>query len=241
MIKYGKLLADFHTHTTASIHAYSSLRENIDAAKRKGLKYLATTDHASGAPDSPPLSFFDNLLSLPEEVEGLRLLRGAEANIMDHTGRLDLPEKLLAKLDLVIASYHGTCVKPSSLEEHTNAYLALCDNPHVDIIGHSGSAAYPYDYERVIPAFGQAGKLIEINAHTFICRKDSVPNCIRIAQLCAKHGLAIVVNSDAHSEFELAECEAAFQMLAELNFPEELILNLSSDRIEAFIKKLKKH
>lgn len=77
---------DFHCHTLASLHAYSTLRENLIAAQKRGLRLLAITDHGIGTPDSPPLSFFENLTSLPQNVDGIRLLRGVEANIMDHTG-----------------------------------------------------------------------------------------------------------------------------------------------------------
>ena len=86
---------DFHCHTLASLHAYSTLRENLIAAQKRGLRLLAITDHGIGTPDSPPLSFFENLTSLPQNVDGIRLLRGVEANIMDHTGRLDIPDEVL--------------------------------------------------------------------------------------------------------------------------------------------------
>lgn len=51
---------DFHCHTLASLHAYSTLRENLIAAQKRGLRLLAITDHGIGTPDSPPLSFFEN-------------------------------------------------------------------------------------------------------------------------------------------------------------------------------------
>lgn len=236
----GKLhiAADFHCHTIASVHAYSTLRENISAAKVKGLQALAVTDHGIGCPDSPPLSYFDNLTSLPEQVDGLRLLKGVEANIMNHEGLLDMPERTLRKLELVIASYHTTCVRPGTEEEHTRSYLRLAENPYVDIIGHAGSAEFAFDYERVVPVLGKAGKIFEINAHTFLCRKKSVQNCKKIALLCKKHHIPVLVNSDAHSEFELASCGPALEMLEEIDFPEELIINTCWERVEEYLQKL---
>ena len=232
------ILADFHCHTLASLHAYSTLRENIEAAKRKNLCLLGVTDHGIGTADSPPLSYFDNLLSLPETVDGIRLLRGVEANIMDHEGRLDMPAALLQRMDFVIASYHDSCTVPGTVADHTRSYLALARNPDVDLIGHSGTAAFQYDFERVIPVFGQYGKVVEINAHTFICRQKSIENCMEIARLCARYSVPVLVNSDAHSEFEVGVVEKALDMLREIHFPEALIINTDADRIRQYLSKL---
>lgn len=234
---YG-MLGDFHCHTLSSVHAYSTVGENIAAAKAKGLKVLAITDHAIGCPDSPPLSYFENLRSLPRMIDGIRILTGVEANIMDHEGHLDMPEKVLRNLDIVIASYHNTCVTPGTIQEHTQSYLKLADNPLVHIIGHCGSFDYPFDYDRVIPVLGEAGKVIEINAHTFICRKKSVENCTYIAKLCKENKIPILVNSDAHSQFEVGSCAKAFEMLKEIEFPEELIINISEERMTEYLKSI---
>lgn len=232
------IVADLHCHTTASVHAYSSLRENINAALQKNLQVLAITDHGTGCADSPSLNYFDNLTSLPGQVSGLRLLRGVEANIMDYEGNLDMPGWVLKKLDLVIASFHTACTDPGSVEEHTRAYLEVARNPQVHIIGHSGSAEYVYDYEKVIPVFKEYHKVVEINAHTFICREKSIENCKKIAGLCKKYRVPVAVNSDAHSEFEVGTCDRAFAMLEEMQFSEELIVNTSMERTKKYLESI---
>ena len=232
---YG-MLADFHCHTIASVHAYSTISENLAAAKAKGLRVLAVTDHAVGCPDSPPLSYFENLSSLPEKVDGIRLLTGVEANIMDFDGNLDMPQEVLKTLDIVIASYHTSCTSPGTKEQHTRSYLKLRDNPYVKITGHAGTMEFPFDYDKVVPLLGEAGKIFEINAHTFACRKKSIENCVHIARLCKKYRLPVLVNSDAHSQFEVASCAKAFEMLKEIEFPEELIINIDEERIIHFLK-----
>ncbi len=231
------IVADLHCHTIASVHAYSTVRDNVNKAKLIGLKALAITDHGSGINDAPPLSFFDNLLSLPEYIDGVRILKGVEANIMDHEGTLDIPSDLLARLDVVIASYHTSAVAPGSINDHTNSYIKVANNPNVDIIGHSGSFEYPYDYEKVIPIFKINNKLVEINAHTFVCRKKSIENCKTIAKLCAKHEVPILLNSDAHSEFEMGEIDLAVEMLNEINFPKKLILNTDYEKTMQYFSK----
>lgn len=231
-----RIIADLHCHTIASVHAYNTLRDNINAAKRLGLSALAITDHGIGCPDGPPLSYFENLNSLPRRVEGIDLLKGVEANIMDMAGNLDMPRPLLDKLDIVVASFHSTCVKPSTVEDHTNAYLNIARNPDVDIIGHSGTPEFLYDYERVIPIFREYGKIVEINAHTFICRKKSIPNCKRIIELCKKYEVPVMVNSDAHSEFEVGLWSEAIEMLTESNFPDSLVVNANEENLERFFQ-----
>ena len=105
---------DTHAHTTASGHAYSSVREMMQAAGRKGLKALALTEHAMAMPGTCHEFYFSNYKVVPREWDGVRLLAGAEANIMDYKGRLDMPEGYLRKMDLVIASLHTPCLNPGS-------------------------------------------------------------------------------------------------------------------------------
>lgn len=233
-----KLAGDLHCHTLASVHAYSTLRENVNAAGKKELKVLGITDHGIACADSPSINYFENLLSVPTEIDGIRILRGVEANIMDAEGNLDMPAELLAKMDIVVASFHTACTVPGTVEEHTSAYLKVAENPNVDIIGHSGSVEFEYDYEKVIPVFKKYGKIVEINAHTFICREKSKANCRKIATLCKELRVPIAVNSDAHSEFEVGECTKAFEMLKEIDFPEELIINTDYQRLEEYLTKI---
>lgn len=237
-IKNNYIAGDFHCHTQASKHAYSTLRENMEAARKKNIKLLGITDHAIGTNDSPPLSYFENLTSLPRYADGIMLLRGVEANIMDHKGSLDMPEKVLGELDFVIASYHTACTVSGTVAEHTYSYLKIAENPYVNLIGHSGSAEFEYDYAKVIPEFGRNKKVVEINAHTFICRKKSIENCKKIAEICAEHNVPIMVNSDAHSEFEVGEVSLAFKMLEEIHFPEKLIINTDMKRITEYLSSI---
>jgi putative hydrolase len=230
-----KIAADFHCHTIASVHAYSTIRENIDAAKRLGLLALGITDHGYRMPEGPALSFFKSISVLPDHVEGLRLLKGVEANIMDFNGTLDMPEDCLKKLDYTIASFHEQCVAPGTMEDHTRAYLAVAENPYVRFIGHPGTPEYSFDYEKVLPVFKKNGKIVEINSHTFICRRTSIPNCRRIAELCKKYEVPVAVNSDAHSEWQLGTYDAAIAMLEDIDFPEELIINSGRERVDRFL------
>ena len=97
------IVADFHCHTLASSHAYSTVAEVARQAAAMGLLAVGCTDHGIGIEDAPHLWHFLNLRILPPYIDGVRVLRGVEANVMDFTGRLDMPEEAFQRLELVIA------------------------------------------------------------------------------------------------------------------------------------------
>ena len=237
--RFMKLIADTHTHTVASTHAYSTLQEMVHGAAEKGLFAIGITDHGYEMPGGPGTWYFTNLHTVPNRMEGVWVLRGAEVNVMDYEGRLDIPEKDLQRLDWVVASIHSCCMPQGvtpTRELCTQLWLQIAQNPYVNVIGHSGSPAYAYNYERVIPEFGRQGKLVEINSHSFEARPDYIPNCRRIAQLCMEYRVPVVVNSDAHFSASIGDFSAALAMLEEMGFPEELIVNSSKERFCAYLR-----
>lgn len=154
---------DLHTHTLASGHAYSTINEMIQAAKDKGLKMLGITEHAPEMPGSCSSMYFVNFRVLPRERDGLTVLFGAELNIVDYEGHVDLPEEMLRGLDLVIASLHTPCIRPGTREENTRAYLKAMENPCLNIIGHPDDARYPIEYRPIVERAKERGILLEVN------------------------------------------------------------------------------
>ena len=102
---------DTHTHTLASGHAYNTLNEMAQAAADKGLKGLAITEHAPEMPGTCHLFYFQNLRIVPRKKYGIELLLGTELNIMNVRGETDLPDSVLERLDIAIASIHMPCLK----------------------------------------------------------------------------------------------------------------------------------
>ena len=117
-MKYQSVM-DLHTHTVASGHAYCTLREMAKAASDKGLELLGITEHAPKMPGTCHKFYFQNIKVVPREMYGIQLLLGSEVNILDAAGTVDLAQKTLEKLDVVIASLHVPCIKPGSRQEHT--------------------------------------------------------------------------------------------------------------------------
>lgn len=230
------IAVDTHCHTIASTHAYSTVCELAMEAKNKNMEAIAITDHAVALPDSPHIWHFQNLKTIPEYINGVRILKGCEVNIMDDFGTIDMPDKLLSKLDIVIASIHHPTYQPkNSTDDHTVTYLRILDNPNIDIIGHSGWADFQYDHEKVLTKAKQLHKLIEINSHTFEARKDGVDICRNIALECKRLKAPIVVASDAHICFEVGDFSHAEKMLSEIDFPEELIMNTSLSKLTDYL------
>lgn len=231
-----KYVLDTHTHTIFSGHAYTTWLENVREAAKKGIEVLATTDHGPSMPGGPHIFYFNNLKALPREVEGLIHLRGCEANIMNFKGELDISDSLQQKLDIIIASLHEVCLAPGTREENTQALLRVMDNPSVDIIGHSGNPAFPIFEEEVIKRAGEKNVLIEINNGSFFSRAGSEYNCKNIARLCKKHGVKVVLGSDAHTAFQIGDFTKAHNILQEVEMPEELIMNTNKNKILQYLK-----
>ena len=226
-----RLVADLHTHSIASVHAYSTITEMVTEASRLGLFALAITDHSH----IPDRQYFDSLVLIPEYFKGVRVLRGIEANVCDYNGNIDIDNELQTKLDWVVASIHSATIDGTpNVELCTNAYLGVARNKNVKVIGHSGSEYFRYDYDRVIPELAKEGKLIEINDSAFRYRKDYMHNCVKIAELCKKYGARICVDTDAHFTDTLGRAYDSLKMLKEIDFPEKLIVNANIQNLKAY-------
>lgn len=220
------IIADMHTHTIACSHAYGTVKEMAEAAREKGLSAIAITDHGPRMEDAPHPWHFDNMTTLPREIAGVRVFRGIEANILNAAGETDLVDVRKERMEWVVASFHPPVAGFNLTEEEcTNAWLNVIQNPDIDMMGHSGDPRYRYDYDRVIREAAHNGTVVEINNGSFKVRAGSHENCMKIAALCKKYGAYISVDSDAHTPWRVAALEDALEMLSEVEFPSELIIN----------------
>lgn len=232
-----KYILDTHCHTIASGHAYSTVFEMAKEANNKGLELIGITDHGPAMPGGPHMFHIANQRVIPDSICGVEILKGVEANIMNDRGEVDLPEKILKNLDIVIASLHDVCIDPGDRDYNTRALMKALENPYVDIIGHPGNPVFPIDNEAVVLKAKETGKLIEINNSSFLgSRKGSLQNCIEIAKLCKKHQVRIVMGSDAHISYHVGRFDKAIQILNDIEMPEELVMNISSQRLKDYLK-----
>jgi len=232
-----KYEVDIHCHTIASGHAYSTILENAKVAAKKGLKMIAITDHGPAMGEGVNRYYFGNMTVIPRQIEGVYILRGIEANILDSEGTLDLPERYLKKLDIVIAGLHTGCFSGETMEDNTKAVIEAMKNPYVDIIVHPGNPAFPLDIDKFVNASKEFNVHIEINNSSLTgSRSGSEENCILIAKKAAAIGAKVCLGSDAHICFDIGNFDKAQKIIEQAGISDENILNTSMNKVVDFLK-----
>jgi len=234
------LILDTHVHTIASGHAFSTVDEIARFAKENGLQAVAITDHSPGLPGGAHEFHFQNLRAIPEKIYGVRILTGIEANIIDYTGKIDTHEQMISHLDVVIASLHPPCIDFADQKKSTAAIIGAMENPLVSIIGHPGDARYPLDIEEVVKAAKRTKTLLEVNnaslrAGSF--RPGVRENLKKLLTYCKTYEVPIVVGSDSHICYDVGLFEESIDLLKEVDFEEDLIMNTSLEKFLGYISK----
>ncbi|HUY31946.1 MAG TPA: DNA polymerase/3'-5' exonuclease PolX [Pirellulales bacterium] len=202
LIEQDQIQGDLHMHTTATDGA-ATLEEMAAAARARGLKYIAVTDHskrvtmANGLDATRLRAQWAEIDQLNERLKGFVVLKGVEVDILEKGG-LDLDDDVLAEADWVVASVHYGQNQPR--EQITKRILGAIANPRVSAIAHptgrliNRRKPYDVDLEAVFQAAREHGKLLELNAHPRRLDLDDVA-CAASKQ----HGVPIVISTDAHS------------------------------------------
>ncbi len=203
LIERGDLRAELHSHSTWS-DGRASILEMAKAARQRGLKALAITDHSGSLGVAGGLKAED-LLKQRAEIDAvqrelgdsIRLLQGSEVEILAD-GRLDFPDEVLASLDIVVASLHSSLRQPR--EQVTARLLKAMRNPNVDVIGHPTGRLLPdregadLDMDAVLAAARETGVALEINAHPDRLDLDDV-----YARRAGEMGIPLSIDTDAHA------------------------------------------
>lgn len=232
-----KIVADTHVHTIFSGHAHSTVSEYLNQAKKLGHDFLVITDHTGSLHACVDnVAYFLTLdYALPKEVDGIRIVKGCEVNIIDENANLDLADYLLERLDLVIASLHDYLLKPLCAEKTLRIWKKIAENPNVDVIGHCAEPNWCFDYEKGVKLFKEYGKVVEIN-NASIKKGDSyAKNWFEVVNLCKKYRVPVVLSSDAHFSLSLGNVTESMKIITELDFPEKLVLNVDKERFAEFL------
>jgi DNA polymerase (family 10) len=208
LVDSADIRGELHSHTTAT-DGRNSLEEMARAAKRRGLKYLAATDHSqflrmvNGLDEHRLQAQIEEIDRLNATLKGIRLLKGIEVEIRED-GRLDLPDRILQQLDLVIGSVHSRFRLPA--KQQTERILRAMDHHFFSILGHpSGrliNARDPYevDMNAVVQKAKERGCFLELNANPE--RLDLTETHCQMAKAA---GVLVAINTDAHSVDELGQ------------------------------------
>ena len=205
LVELGDLCGDLHVHTRAS-DGRAGIREMAQAAAARGLSYLAVTEHsrrlrlAHGLDPQALARQMDEIDRLNAELAGIRVLKGIEVDILAD-GALDLPDSVLARLDVVVGAVHSDF--QLSRERQTERILKAFDHPHFHILAHPTGRLIerrePYDVDmlRIMRKARACGRFLELNAHPE--RLDLLDTHCRMAK---DEGVLVCVSSDAHSELD---------------------------------------
>lgn len=249
------ILGDFHTHSKYSKrnHGKGTILENAIAAKQKGLKAIAITDHGFNhklySCERNKLDEIKKECEVAEQKTGVKVLLGIEANFISNDGTIDLNEEDFRKLDLVIVGQHNfvkaktlkdkfslfwrnilSCVLPISkkkIEKNTNVYLRALKKYKIDILSHL-NYGMKVNTLKVALAAKEAGTLIELNGKR-ICFSDE-----EIKQM-VNAKIKFILDSDAHCPNRVGEVNNGINLITRLNIPHELVVNL--DKLPDFKRK----
>ncbi len=193
LVELRDLKGDLHAHTTWSADGKASAEEMAVAARARGYRYLAVTDHSHYLREGRMEAQDAELDELNARLAPFRLLKGVEANIKAD-GTIDVPEQMLATREWVIASLH------TSFDRNpTERVLGAMEHPHVHCIGHltgrkiGRRAGAAIDVERVVEKAVETGTCLEIDS-----QPDRLDMPDTVARLAGEAGVPIAVTSDAH-------------------------------------------
>ena len=201
LITEKDLQGDVHMHTVET-DGRCTIEEMAEAARARGYKYMAITDHsknlafANGLDDQRALEHIRRIRKANEKIEGIKIFAGVEVDILTD-GELDLSDSVLAEMDIVIASVHSQFNQESA--KMTDRLLRAIENPNTSVIGHPTGRvllrrdAYPFDVDAVLKAAARQKVAMELNSYPD--RLDLNDRHLRMAN---ERGVKIVINTDAH-------------------------------------------
>lgn len=202
LVEKSDLLGLLHCHSTYS-DGTTSIEELVRACQEAGYRYVGLTDHskaaayAGGLTSEDLLRQSDEIDALNAKLDGIRILKGIEADILAD-GELDYDETVLSRLDFVIGSIHSRF--GLSRDEMTARLLAAMDNPWLTILGHPTGRLlltrdpYPLDLQAVFEKAARCGVAIEINGDPRRLDLDW-----RLLRQARDGGVMISIGADAHN------------------------------------------
>lgn len=207
LVTIDSIKGDLHTHTKAT-DGYHTVEEMALAAKERGYRYIAISDHSKhltvtrGLDEKRLWEQMKEIDSLNERLNGFVVLKSIEVDIMED-GSLDLSDDVLEDLDFVIGAVHHKF--NLSREKQTERIIRAMDNPHFTILAHPTGRligereGYDVDMERLVEAAKERGCILELNAHPD--RLDLTDEACRLAK---EAGVRVAISTDAHAIGDLS-------------------------------------
>ena len=201
LITIDDIRGEVHMHTVET-DGKCTIEEMAAAAKERGYKYIAITDHsknlafANGLDDRRAIEHIGRIRAASKRIDGIAVMAGVEVDILAD-GELDLSDSVMEQMDVVVASVHSAFNQDS--HQMTDRLLRALDNKNVSILGHPTGRlllrrdAYKFDMDAVLKSALKNKVAMELNAYPD--RLDLNDVHLRMAR---ERGVKIVINTDAH-------------------------------------------
>lgn len=207
---------DLHIHSIASGHAFNTIDEIINYSLNNGYKMIGISDHGPNMEGAPHVGYFECLFRLPKEKNGMKILYGCEANIINNQGKIDLPDYVLVSLDYVMAGLHNrTNYTSNDCSINTKTLVEAIKSQKIDIISHPISLNFVVDPIEIVQTAVQNNVILEINKSVLLAaviqnRTQIIEQIIQLLHHATSHGAKLIFGSDAHyvSEIGLSPNEA---------------------------------
>ncbi|MFY9176812.1 MAG: PHP domain-containing protein [Caldicoprobacterales bacterium] len=240
------ITADYHTHTRFS-HGKGSIEDNVLAARKKGLKKIAITDHGF-AHIGFGIRFKDvdrmrqEVQRLEDKYTDIEILLGVEANLIGLDGTIDIPEEYIDKFDIILMGFHKGAVPKSFKEaiklyagnflsgilpmdkknirlQNTQAMIRAIERYPIKIITHPG-AKIDIDTRLLAQHAAKRGVALEINAsHGFMTTE--------YVKIALREGVSFVINSDAHHPSKVGDFAKGIEIASAAGLNPDRIINAS--------------
>lgn len=234
------LKIDLHIHTILSGDSHSTLSEYIERAKKLKMKVIGISDHGPGINHVVSHNHFRSLRRIPTHLDGVRVLKGIEANIIDTKGNIDLSDEILKTLDYTLASIHnGTPYKDKGAEINTLAYVNAIKSGKVKIISHPFHTEVETNIEQIAIAACENNVLLEVDLFYLkpkILNEKNMTKLKKMIEIVKKYNKKIIVNSDSHNIWELADdsiLDSKFKK--EIGLKDDMIINNYPNELENFL------
>ena len=247
-----KIIGDYHTHSKYSKfnHGKNTIEEMAEAAKVKGLKFLAITDHGpSHIPFGIKRKNIDKARKEIEEINSknkdFKVYLGLEANLIGKDGKIDLKPSEIDKLDILLVGFHKLALSnivslfrlnsnnKKLIERQTQAYINMVKRYPVDVVTH------PCEYIKInVKPFAEAcaetDTLIELNNRHFRFTPEQMREMLATP-------VKFIISSDAHRAERVGEVGLALEIAKIYDIPEDRIVNLTEDYLPKKLRNKKEN
>jgi DNA polymerase (family 10) len=241
LVELTEIRGDLQMHTSAT-DGQATIDEMASAARARGYEYIAITDHskrvtmARGLDAKRLRAQWQDIDQWNAAARGFTILKSVELDILE-SGKLDLPDDVLAEADYVVATIHYGLNQPE--QELTRRLVGAAQHPWVDAIGHPTGRLlgkrepYPLDFDQLARACAASGCLLELNGNP---ERMDLPDTLAAA--AKKHGVRFVLSTDSHKPGNLAFMRYAVDLARRAGLEAGDILNTGS--LEEFRRGLKR-